>query len=45
MALDSKKQQVWLVTATPQESSDSSKTEHRHKTFIPDSFKAIVVGK
>ncbi len=45
MALDSKKQQIWLVTATPGKTPDAQKTEHRHRTFVPDSFTAIIVGK
>jgi hypothetical protein len=45
MALDSQKQQVWLVTATPVEAVKDQKTEHRHKSYVPDSFMAIVVGQ
>lgn len=45
MALDTKKEQVWLVTATPKETPDAPTTERRHRTYVPDSFTAIIVGK
>jgi hypothetical protein len=45
MALDAKKQQVWLVTATPKEAPEAQKGERRQRTYVPDSFTAIVVGK
>lgn len=53
MAVDTKKHEVWLVSATPKAESEKSGTEkgeagkggHRRRQFEPDSFTAIVVGK
>jgi YVTN family beta-propeller protein len=49
MALDTKKQQVWLVSATPkdpqQEVQAPKKGQHIKKVYEPNSFTAIVVGK
>jgi len=49
MAVDSKKHQIWLVSATPKEEAAGEASEakggHHRRQYQPDSFTAIVVGK
>jgi len=45
MAVDSKKHQIWLVSAKARELTEAEKTEHKRRAFVPDTFEAIVVGR
>lgn len=45
MAFDPKTHQVWVVTATPKPTPEGEKVQRGHRTFLPDSFTALVIGK
>ena len=45
LALDTQKQQIWLATATPGPAEENPQSEHHRRTYVPGSFKAIVVGR
>ena len=45
MAFDQEKKQIWLVTATPKNVPPAAEGEHKHHSYEPDSFTAIVVGE